>query len=818
MVIFQTGQILIHALYWLFVPGALIRRKYEAFRRLLELDKESLQLIAELEEIKYGRLSIDLTGLSSLIQTLTKKIYSEIEALNRLCPRGQTKLYRVHKHIESHLRKVLRQVLPGSQPPYCQALTISGEESLIGGKAFTLTRLPKSCQVLVPNGFVITTRAFAAFFEHNRLRPKIDNLLDKVDIKDSPGLDQVSFRIQDLIFKAEIPAGVIKEVGNALSRYCQPNTYLAFRSSAVGEDQVFTFAGQYRSVLNILAQDWQQAYKQVIASKYSPEAICYRLEKGLSDQATLMAVMVMEMVQSRISGILYTRIHPQRPLMDIFMVKGPGQSLVQGQDFDARITIDPKAHVVSHAEGPDLLSEQSLWRLAQTGQELEDYLKGPQEIEWTIGPSKELSLLQSRPLRMTGKPSRLSDLADHKPILQGQWVSSGRAVGRTWILTDPKEAASVPDGVILVVPSLPPELSMILDRVAGIAAEYGSPACHLASLAREAGLPVICQVKEALEIKGDQLISLDADQGSIYEGAVFQDTVQKPIQEQKTVLNPQVKDILEKALPLITPLSLSEGKSVPMSLEAINSLHDLVRYIHESGVQAMFSLVGRRGLNKYGVKRLVSDIPLVMFVLDVEDGLSKEAGTEKEVGPDQFVSKPMSAFWKGLSHPCVSWDPNTLHYDWQAYARSGIDFVNIENSTLFSSYAVLARNYCHALIKFGYHYVVVDGLIDRSAEANYLKMRFKGGGGLEEQRFFRLKVLDGLLRDFDFQTKITGDFIDASFDRYEAGPTEMRTEFLGIILGKTVLLDFHLRDLSDVQKCIKKMVGEIKACFPSLEN
>ncbi|HMB31427.1 MAG TPA: pyruvate phosphate dikinase, partial [Desulfohalobiaceae bacterium] len=249
-----------------------------------------------------------------------------------------------------------------------------------------------------------------------------------------------------------------------------------------------------------------------------------------------------------------------------------------------------------------------------------------------------------------------------------------------------------------------------------------------------------------------------------------------------------------------------------------HSLHDIVRYVHECGVQAMFSLVGRRGLNKYAVKRLIADIPLVMFVLDVENGLTNEAKLAKEVKPDQFVSRPMCALWRGLSHPCVAWDPDILHYDWESYSRSTIDFINIEQSTLFSSYAVLAKNYFHALIKFGYHFVVLDGLIGPSVEANYLKMRFKGGGGLEEQRLFRLEVLKGLLRAFDFQVKKTSDFIDASFDRHEAGQTEDRTEILGMILGKTVLLDFHLRNVSDVQNCIKKVISEIKACFPSLEN
>lgn len=784
----------------------------------MELDKDSLELIAELEAIKQGRQSVDVAQLSSLIQTLAKKVKREIQALNKLSLLSHAKLFRVHKYIESRLESVFQEELPNYYPPYTQPLTRAGQEKLIGGKAVTLSRLPKSCLDLVPNGFVITTSSFAAFLKHNNLRPKLNKLLGLVSEKDRQGLIHISDQIQGLILKAKIPNKIVQEVNAALSNYCNSKAYLAFRSSAVGEDQSFTFAGQYQSVLNVSVLDWEQAYKQVIASKYNPEAISYRWKRGFSDESILMAVIVMEMVDSQVSGVLHTKIYSEESLSDLFLVKGTGESLVQGQRYDARIILDLESKSVSYTEGPTLLSEERLWELAQAGQIIEESLKSPQEIEWSLSVSKDIFLLQSRSLRTAPKNYPASESTANNPIFQGKWVSSGRSVGRTYILTDPKEVASVPEGVILVVPSLPPDLSIILDRVVGIVAECGTPACHLASLAREAELPVVCQVKGVLTIEDNYLISLDADTGCIYAGQVFKETAQKQAPKWGHLLDPQVKDILDRALPLITPLNLRDTGTGSMPIDSIHSLHDIVRYVHECGVQAMFSLVGRRGLNKYAVKRLIADIPLVMFVLDVENGLTNEAKLAKEVKPDQFVSRPMCALWRGLSHPCVAWDPDILHYDWDSYSRSTIDFINIEQSTLFSSYAVLAKNYFHALIKFGYHFVVLDGLIGPSVEANYLKMRFKGGGGLEEQRLFRLEVLKGLLRAFDFQVKKTSDFIDASFNRHEAGQTEDRTEILGMILGKTVLLDFHLRNVSDVQNCIKKVISEIKACFPSLEN
>jgi pyruvate,water dikinase len=813
----RSQRVVISWVYWCCIPGALIKEKYKAFQLLLQLDKEALELIAQLEEIKQGRQTGHLDQVNSLISQLTQKTKAEISALERLTCRSQSRLFRLQSHIESDLMACIQKEFPSPGQPYTHSLKHPGLESLIGGKAYTLTHLPESCRVLVPKGFVITTKAFAVFVNHNDLRPTLDSLLAQIEKNDRQGIAQVSHHLQGLVTQAELPKDMCQEVQSSLSQYVHPNSSLAFRSSAVGEDLTFSFAGQYSSVLHVTMQDWQEAYKQVIASKYSPQALYYRLHHGLSDHSTPMAVLVMEMVQPLVSGVLYTRIGADKDSMDLYVVQGIGETLVQGQRFDSRIICVPESKNVTYVQGPWLLSEDTLWTITSTGRHLDDFFKRPQEIEWSITASQDFFLLQSRPLHIAQPLEPQTTLKDLKPLFQGQWVSSGSAVGRTYRLNDPHDLASVPEKVILVVSSLSPNLSMVLDRVVGIVAEYGTPACHLASLAREAGLPVLCQVKGILNMRNDQLISLDADAGNVYEGRVFQDTAQN--QTQGWIgKDPLVQDILEQMLPLIAPLSHQSRGDNAGTLDSVHTLHDLVRYVHEAGVQSMFTLVGKRGLNKYAVKRLDADIPLVMFVLDVQEGLIQGARGKKVVTPKDMTSRPMCAFWRGLSHPCVSWDPGILHYDWDAYGKSSVVFTNVEKSTLFSSYAVLARTYFHALIKFGYHFVVVDGLIGASAEANYLRMRFKGGGGLEEQRILRLQLLKGLLHRFGFQTKLTGDFIDAFFDRHEAKSTETRTAILGMILGKTVLLDFHLKNSEDVHSSINTLTNEIMTCFHSFEK
>jgi pyruvate,water dikinase len=84
------------------------------------------------------------------------------------------------------------------------------------------------------------------------------------------------------------------------------------RSSAVGEDSQASFAGQYQTSLNVTRENILTAYKEVVASKYSPRAILYRLRYGLDDRDTPMGVAGVVMVDSRTSGVLYT-VDPAHP-------------------------------------------------------------------------------------------------------------------------------------------------------------------------------------------------------------------------------------------------------------------------------------------------------------------------------------------------------------------------------------------------------------------------------------------------------------------------------------------------------------------------
>jgi pyruvate,water dikinase len=101
---------------------------------------------------------------------------------------------------------------------------------------------------------------------------------------------------------------------------------MAMRSSAVGEDSRASFAGQYATILNVTQDKLGDTYKEVIAGKYAPEALHYRISYGYSDEETAMAVLVLAMVNARTSGVMYTADigNPESNHMRIHAVWGLG--------------------------------------------------------------------------------------------------------------------------------------------------------------------------------------------------------------------------------------------------------------------------------------------------------------------------------------------------------------------------------------------------------------------------------------------------------------------------------------------------------------
>jgi pyruvate,water dikinase len=806
--------------YWtlqVFAPGKLLRLKYQAFKELLRYDKKSLELITDLDEILHGGVQVDWARVESLVRALRWSVGSLIRSLLAMHPAAYQDLEERFHRLELSIKDAVSLPERDYRPPYTLTLAEAAEAlELAGGKAHTLGRLLRETGLPGPRGFVVTTRAFHRFLQHNGLRHRLDELLAQVQLQDWQRLLELSREMESLVREGELPPEISGEISRRLEDYRRqglPGPWV-LRSSALCEDGEASFAGQYASVLKVFPEGVFAAYREVLASKYSPRAVAYRLRSGLADQETPMAVLLLEMIDAAVSGVVYT-LEPQSSTTEasclaIYAVPGPGQYLVDGstmsevhyltREENPRLldtVTSPRCALLPGREGRVCLSPETAVTLARWGMALEKVAGGPQDLEWCQDKEGALFLLQSRPLKISPiYPEECQEATEipeggHPIVLQGGiGASPGLGMGQVWLVRHERELGDVPHGVVLVAPSLPPAFAAIIDRLRAAVADGGSRASHFAAVAREYGLPVMVGTLEATRrLTPGQMVTVDADHCRIYQGQV--DSLKKYAARVSVSLETPFFRRLRAKMAFISPLHLTDPLSGDFNSQGCQSLHDLVRFAHERGMAEMFSLVGRSGRGLAQAKRLATDLPLVMYILDLEGGLSPQAKEGKTIDPQLIVCEPMRAWWQGLSHPDVVWHQGLVHLDWEELDRLSAGLINLGGRAL-ASYAIVSKSYLHLTLRFGYHFAVLATLCSEEAEANYIAFRFKGGGGEYEKRLWRVQLIKMILEWAGFVVRTRGDLLDARLERQEARHLLPRLTLLGLLHGKISLLDIAL--------------------------
>jgi pyruvate,water dikinase len=294
----------------------------------------------------------------------------------------------------------------------------------------------------------------------------------------------------------------------------------AVRSSALIEDRKgANFAGQFESFLGI---DEEAAFLTAVracwAALWTTNARRYMENHALSPADTAMAVLIQPLVQARASGGGLSETAEGQMLVSATW--GLGSAIAQGevvpdrivlsrQGFLRKIDAGRKDHreTCGHGAGarqeavpselvaaPCLDAAQAV-TLGRMMRKAEAVIGGPVEIEWALDDAG-IKLLQARPL--TVEPITLpDDIWLKHPGLNGHPAGIGWGAGRAVVVNCECELSRVAPGDVLVTRVAGPALSHVLPRVAGVVAELGGSTSHLASLARERGIPMVLGVLDA---------------------------------------------------------------------------------------------------------------------------------------------------------------------------------------------------------------------------------------------------------------------------------------------------------------------------------
>lgn len=819
-------------------PDATIRKKYQTFKQLLDRDHRAHQLLAEFEDIFYNHRKADIKALETKYDALAESVSGMVQDLHALSGGTYDNLSDYFTKIDSCLRVINAPEKVFCGPPYTLALEQIGSDSegVVGGKACNLAKLQHELKLPVPAGFVITTNAFQYFLKHNKLQPVIDQQLAGL-VSSSPSLvGQVSRYLVPIIENSRIPPEVEKDILSVLANLTLrigEKAKIALRSSAVAEDSALSFAGQYLSLLNVGVDSLLDSYRKVLASKYSPRALAYRIQHGILDSMTPMAVVVIEMIDAAVSGVI-TTVDPENmdgETLNIHSLWGLGGLLMggktaadvltlskkiqpevirrQGADKRQQMVVAPdgEARIVPVGDNERLafsLSDEEASFLGSVGITVESYFQRAQEIEWCIDRHGSLHILQSRvlPIRNRSLPISTGIRTDRVVLIQGGVrASGGTGQGRVFTIEKESQLEDIPPDSVLIVRQTLPVYAVAMGRLRAVVAEQGDVAGHFSSVAREFGVPLLVKVEGVMTcLDQGQEITVDADNQVVYAG--LDSTCQQKKNESCAFLDSPFRRKLQSMIRFISPLSLVDPKSSSFVPESCRSLHDIIRFVHEKSMAEMFSLGTERGPRYGSTRRLVSSVPLSLLLLDVGEGLSPSVGNSKDVSMEDVRSRPLLALWRGLTYPGIDWAGRT-HFDWERYdsvvmAGGVVD----KNSTAFASYAVIAQDYLNVNLRFGYHFTLLDTLCGEIPSDNYIVLRFAGGGGDFHGRLLRVKFLASILDTMGFTVEITGDLVDAKIVQMEERAVADTLDLVGRLLAVTRLLDMALKNEAMVAVCI----------------
>lgn len=690
----------------------------------------------------------------------------------------------------------------------------------------------------IPEGFAITTLGFTSFLSHNDLFERISAAKMQIDPRSPEAIAKSSEEIQRLITLAEVPAEVESAIQSAYLRMRQrlstnENSFflrVALRSSATGEDSDLSFAGQYLSVLNVPPNQLIAAYKQVIASLYTPPAIAYRLNKGIRDEDIAMSVACLQMIDAVASGVIYTR-HPFNFLENNIMITavwGLGPFAVEGRVTPDSYTVDKMdlshilSTVVSHKpvyltnlpqgglqelsveeenqDSPCLTPEQ-ISTLAGYALALETHYKNPQDIEWALDQEGRLLLLQSRPLHVESLESDIHSipaLSDYPVLIKdGAVAYPGVGCGPAFQVQSEEDLMNFPEGAILVAKQSSPKFVLVMKKAQAILTDIGSVAGHMASLAREFAVPTILDTKTATAtIPTGMQITVDAFSGKVYQGTAVELLALRKKVESPMKHTP-VYQALQKLADYIVPLRLTDPKASNFAPEFCETLHDIGRLVHEKSYAEMFEIgdlvSGKEG---FAVK-LEAKIPLDLYVIDVGGGIVPGKEESKKIRIDDIGSVPFKAVLNGMTHEAFQ----------QAGPRpvslSGFVSVMMEQATApppttdrfgDASFAIISNYYLNFSSRVGYHYSALDSHCGPSVDANYISFSFKGGAADYVRRNRRVRAIALILKNLGFAVNVHEDLVDARLQKYPCDLITERLDLIGRLLLYTRQMDMLMQD------------------------
>jgi pyruvate,water dikinase len=311
------------------------------------------------------------------------------------------------------------------------------DRATVGGKGANLGELARA-GIHVPPGFVVTTAAFERFLAALDPQGSIRREIEQLAADDLVACTRVGSEVRARLESAALPEDLQERIAShygeldTRTRSAEYTEPVAIRSSATSEDSAAaSFAGLQDTYLCVRGMDSVIEYvRKCWASLYAVESVMYRRRLKLSEHGLAMGVVIQRMIDSKCSGVMFTR-SPNTGDRSVVVVEaswGLGSAIVSGEVTPDKYVVgkitgeivnramstktrmhrpNPAGAGVVDEEVPveqqnaACLSDDELHALVDIAKRVERHYGCPQDIEWAIArdlpPGESVFLLQSRP-------------------------------------------------------------------------------------------------------------------------------------------------------------------------------------------------------------------------------------------------------------------------------------------------------------------------------------------------------------------------------------------------------------------------------------
>jgi len=828
------------------------RGRYHLFKLLLNANNKALDIMAEMEEALKGTWPFGMSFVRSRCTSVSTSVFQIVKNLNDLATGKYSALLPRFKEIQTTINPYIRPPELSHDGALVKPLREVDKSmaDLVGSKLASLAEIGRQVEIRIPGGFAITATGYDLFMKHSDLQAEIDRRIQSTNVEQLDQLFSLSASIQQLIMASQVPPDLesaVLEQYRLLEEEAGKGVRVALRSSALGEDMPGTsFAGQYRSELNVSREHLLEAYKNVVASKYSLTAMTYRLNRGIRDEEVAMCVGCMQMVDAVSGGVMYSRnpldirddavvinatwglpksVVDGSAATDLFVVSRGNSLAIREKTIpvkDQKFVCYPeegvcRLEVTGDESRMASLTDDQAKELARLAVRIETYYKRPQDIEWAVDRNGSVFILQCRPLLQKAEsekdPGKEKDDRSKVLVRGGVTASTGVGCGPVFTARKDMDALQFPAGGVLVTEQSLPRWATLLSRAAAVVTEQGSIAGHLANVCREFGVPALFGVHGAMtRLESGRTVTVDADGLRVYEGRV-EELLVRTEKPRNLMEGSPVFDALKGAAEQIIPLHLLDPDAPTFKAERCRTFHDITRFCHEKSVQEMFQFGKEHHFPERSSKQLLCDVPMQWWILNLDDGFREEV-EGRYVKLENIVSIPMLALWEGIAAKPWGGPPPV-----DGKGLMSVMFEATRNTALVAggrssygakNYFIISKNYCSLSSRLGFHFSIVEGLVSERARENYISFQFKGGAADFERRYRRVVFVKEVLEEYGFRASVREDNLLSRIEDRDEEFMKSRLRVLGFLTIHTRQLDMVMANSASYQHYQEKIHQDIR--------